>query len=51
MHLREVDEPAPDTQTAQMPDVPRPDELDPTRWATMFERRFVPTRGEPGPLR
>src|SRR6478609_9936507 len=35
----QIDEPAPDTQTAQMPDVPRPDELDPTRWATMFERR------------
>jgi acyl-CoA thioesterase-2 len=44
----QIDEPAPDAQTAQMPDVPTPDELDPTRWATMFERRFVRTAGEPG---
>jgi acyl-CoA thioesterase-2 len=44
----QIDERAPDTQTAQKPDVPGPDDLAPTRWASMFERRFVPTGGERG---
>jgi acyl-CoA thioesterase-2 len=44
----QIDEDAPDAQTATMPPVPAPDELQETSWVPMFERRFAPTGGERG---
>lgn len=44
----QVDEEAPDAQTAQLPAVPGPDDLPQQSWTTMFERATVPTRGLPG---
>lgn len=44
----QVDEDAPDAQTARLPDVPGPDELPQESWTTMFDRATVPTRGVPG---
>ncbi|MBX3313889.1 MAG: thioesterase family protein [Actinobacteria bacterium] len=44
----QVDEEAPDAQTAELPEVPRHDELPQESWTTMFDRVTVPTRGIPG---
>ncbi len=41
----QVDEEAPEVQTAELPDVPRPDALTSDSWSGVFDRRFVP---EPG---
>jgi acyl-CoA thioesterase-2 len=35
-----------DVQTAQLPDIPGPDELLDSSWSPMFERRFAQLRGE-----
>ena len=44
----QVDEPGPDAQTAEMPDVTPPEELAGVSSFGMFERRLVPTGGERG---
>jgi acyl-CoA thioesterase-2 len=44
----QVDEEAPDAQTAEMPSVVPPDDLQGSSSLGMFERRLVPTRGQPG---
>ena len=44
----QVDESAPEIQVAQPPAVPRPDELEGTRWMAMFERRFAPSGSDKG---
>lgn len=44
----QVDEDAPDVQTARIPDLPGPDEIVQESWTTMFDRATVPTRGIPG---
>jgi acyl-CoA thioesterase-2 len=44
----QVDEAAPDAQTAEMPPVPAPDELEASNWLGMFERSFVRTEGQRG---
>lgn len=44
----QVDEEAPDAQTAALPEVPSPDDLTQDSWTTMFERATVPTLGVPG---
>jgi acyl-CoA thioesterase-2 len=40
----QVDESGPEVETARAPDVPHPDQLEPTRWTPMFERVVVPSR-------
>lgn len=44
----QVDEEAPDAQTATLPEVPSPSQLTQQSWTTMFERATVETRGVPG---
>jgi acyl-CoA thioesterase II len=44
----QVDEPGPDAQTAEMPEVAPPDALQGVSSFGMFERRIVPTGGERG---
>lgn len=39
----QVDEAAPESQTADLPDVPAPENLPQDSWTTMFERATVPT--------
>jgi acyl-CoA thioesterase-2 len=41
----QVDEPAPDLQTAEPPAAPRPDDLRPNEWMQLFERRFASNTG------
>jgi acyl-CoA thioesterase-2 len=39
-----------DVETVAMPlDLPGPESLEPTSWSSVFERRFLPRRGAPGP--
>jgi acyl-CoA thioesterase-2 len=47
----QVDEEAPEVQTAELPDVPGPDELEQSSWSSMFERATVPTPDLPGRAR
>ncbi|MBV6509028.1 MAG: Acyl-CoA thioesterase 2 [Acidimicrobiales bacterium] len=44
----QVDEAAPEVQTAQMPEVPGPDEVIPHNWSPVFERRMLPNLDLPG---
>jgi acyl-CoA thioesterase-2 len=44
----QLDEEAADAQTAEMPSVASPDELEESSSLAMFERRFVPTAGQRG---
>ena len=39
----QVDESGPEVETALAPEVPHPDQLEPTRWTPMFERVVVPS--------
>jgi acyl-CoA thioesterase-2 len=41
-------EEAPDVQTAQLREVPAPDDLPSETWSPVFDRRFVPARDMPG---
>ena len=43
----QVDEEAPEVQTAELPEAPPPSELHQDSWSSMFERASVPT---PDPL-
>ena len=40
------DEDGPDVQTATLPDVPSPDELEATSWSAIFDRRFARRHGD-----
>jgi acyl-CoA thioesterase-2 len=44
----QVDEVAPEVQTAELGELPSPDELPPSGWSPVFDRRIVPTEAEPG---
>jgi len=44
----QVDEEAPDAQTARLPDVAGPDDVAQQSWTTMFDRATLETRGIPG---
>jgi acyl-CoA thioesterase II len=43
-----VEEEAPDVQVAHLRSVPAPDALASETWSPVFDRRFVPSDGEPG---
>lgn len=47
----QVDEDAPEVQTAELPQVPQPGELAQESWSSMFDRATVPTLDLPGRAR
>ncbi len=44
----QVDEDAPEVQTAVLPEVPRPESIEPETWSPVFDRRVVSRFAEPG---